>query len=249
MINYILVDDDESFLHYVKSKIDAISEDYGFKHLASFNSSKKANDEASSFDFDLLIVDYEMPVFNGVELAKRIAKSKKVIFLTSTKDNEQKIINSVDIVGFLSKPFEIEAFLNIIKNKMLDVPKSKEKNSSDSCFLPIGTGGGVHLKLNDTYFISTMRTNDGHQPKPNHVNIYGKNQELLFKNVRGTITQLAEILILKNFEKINQSTLINKIHIKQVDDVHMKLYNTKESFKISKKEKHSFLQRLKDAFS
>lgn len=249
MINYILIDDDEPTLEYVKLKIDTIAPDFELSHIASFNSSKKAYEQAGLLDFDLLIVDYDMPVFNGVELAQRIAKNKKVIFLTSTVDNEQKIVNSVNIIGFLSKPFEIDSFATIVKNKLLEAPTAKQQGAIDNYFLPIGSGGGVQLKLNDTYYISTSRNNNGQQPERNHVHIYGKNDELLFKNVRCTIKKLAEVLASENFEKINQSTMINRNLLKRMDDVHVELYNTKESFKISKQEKLSFLQRLKNKLS
>lgn len=248
MIKYILVDDDESVLRYVKSKIDSIAKEYELKHLASFNSSKKANDEAGKYDFDLLIVDYEMPVFNGVELAKRIASSKKVIFLTSTTNNEQNVINSVDIVGFLSKPFDVDAFVEILKNKLLNTPSVKSVSKKENHFLPIGNSG-VNLKLDEIYYVSTIKTINGHQPKTNYINFYGKNDALLIENVRYTIKNLATELKSDNFEKINQSTLINNKYLKRMDRGMAELYNSKEEFDFSTKDKQSLLQRLKNAFS
>ena len=89
MIRYILVDDNQSVLESVKSKIDTLPKDYDLKHVKSYHSSKKAFQEINEDDYDLLIVDFEMPVYNGIELAQKIGNNKKITSLC-VKDSSKK---------------------------------------------------------------------------------------------------------------------------------------------------------------
>ena len=84
MIKFIVVDDDKKVLEYVRSKIETLSPEFELEHINSYSSSKLAYENVDSNDYDLLIVDFEMPVYNGIELAQKIGAGKKIIFLTTT---------------------------------------------------------------------------------------------------------------------------------------------------------------------
>lgn len=245
MIRYILVDDEPKTLEKVKARIDAIAEDYELEHVASFNSSKKAFEEVSQDDYDLLIVDFEMPVYNGIELAKKIAIDKKIIFLTSTANNEKLVINNLDISGYLSKPFEVDEFEAILKNKVIGKIESiNSKKLYDHITLPIGVNKHIKFSPDKVYYIIPYRNINGEQSGKNRVHFYGKDDEILFKNVLVTVKDLIKDLSCYNFEKINQSTIINMSHIKERDNAKVSLFDCKETFKIAKKEKLRFLNRF-----
>lgn len=250
MIRYILVDDNPKVLERVKAKIDTINNDYQLKHVGSFNSSRKAFEEVNELNYDLLIVDYEMPVYNGIELAKKIASKKKIIFLTSTLNNEKEVINSLDISGYLSKPFEIDEFQEILKNKVIGKIDTIIPKQDSLITLSIGNNNDIRFASEKVYYITSKR-NNGKQPAKNCVNIYTKNDELLFnpkKKIRKSIRELKKELSVHNFEQINQSTIINIAHIKSRDNTHIELYDCKEGFVISSKEKEHFLYKLKNMF-
>jgi len=247
MLNYILVDDDTKTLKSVKKQLDSIKNVYGLQHLESFESSKKAYEDHAKHDFDLLIVDFEMPVYNGIELAQRIAKNKNVIFLTSTINNEKDIINSVNIVGYLSKPFDLNEFKNIFKNKLVNVRKQNLTNGN--IILNVGKTRTISFHSNTIYYISTARNINGYQPKKNHINFYDKDCEVIHKDVRLTITELEKKLASKGFLKIDQSTLINKKHLKERDHINLELYDCKETFMLAETQKNNFFKRLKEIFN
>ncbi|WP_373941019.1 response regulator [Polaribacter sejongensis] len=160
MIRYILVDDSPSTLKNVKAKIDKISKDYNLQHIKSYSSSLKAAEQIKQEDFDVLIVDFEMPVYNGIELAKKIAPNKKIIFLTSTINNEKLVINSLDISGFLSKPFDIEDFQVILKNKIIGQSNnSLITKNPEYITLHIGKNKDLRFKAKELYYISTASFN------------------------------------------------------------------------------------------
>ncbi|WP_299386006.1 LytTR family DNA-binding domain-containing protein [uncultured Lacinutrix sp.] len=259
MIRYILVDDDPNTLRSVKNQIDKLPKEYELQHKKSFDSSKKAYQEINEEDFDLLIVDFEMPVYNGIELAQKVATNKKIIFLTSTTNNEKKVINSLDISGYLSKPFDIEEFEAILKNKVIGkINNKKTYQKGDLVILPISKNKNMGIYPEDIYFISSALVSTGHKllngkqvkmekPEGNLVHFYGKNSEAIFEDIRITISDLESKLSYLGFRKINQSYLINTNYIRDIDNRNLKLYHCKEPFEISAKEKTSFLNNLNDA--
>jgi DNA-binding LytR/AlgR family response regulator len=197
-----------------------------------------------------------MPVYNGIELAKKIAIGKKVIFLTSTTNNEKKVINSLDISGFLSKPFDFEEFEAILKNKVIEkVNTKKPYEKGDVVLLSISKNKNIGIYPEDVFFISSALISTGYKlidnkhkkvekPQSNLVHFYGKNSEILFENVRLTISELETKLSNYNFRKINQSTLINTNYIRNIDNRNLELYYCKEPFEISVKEKTTFFEQI-----
>ncbi|RXJ51502.1 LytR/AlgR family response regulator transcription factor [Gelidibacter gilvus] len=246
MIRYILVDDNQSVLHSVKTKIDALPKDYDLQHIKSYDSSKKAFEEVNESDYDLLIVDYEMPVYNGLELAQKIGRNKKIIFLTSTIDNEKRIINTLDISGYLSKPFDLEEFKDIIKHKIIGkINPTKASLKPHIITLNISANKDVRFPTNQVYYISKSLTKNGEQPIKNYVHIYGKNDVVLYRNVRMTINDLYKILADYNFEKIDQSNIINMDYLKERDNMHIRLQDCQETFEVTTKQKPGLVAKLR----
>jgi CheY-like chemotaxis protein len=75
--------------------------------------------------FDLILLDFNMPVMNGFEFLKRLrslnlSSEPKVVILTSSHDpKEIEIANEFNVVGFINKPFYVSKILPIIKNSIL----------------------------------------------------------------------------------------------------------------------------------
>ena len=248
MIRYILVDDDPKTLDYVKSKIDTIAFDYGLKHIKSYDCSKKAFENVHIDDYDLLIVDFDMPVYNGVELAKKIAENKKTIFLTSTTNNGPKMMNAIDVSGYLNKPFDVDELRNILKNRIIGKIKKKTSNQTTTITVNIGANKDIRFAPERVYYISTSKTDNCDRPNKNCVHIYGKNDTVLFENVRVSINELQKILAPYDFEKIKQSTIINTTYLKERDNTHIKLHDCKEPFEITPNQKSSFISKLRLRF-
>lgn len=247
MIRYILVDDEPKTLERVQKKINTIAKDYNLKHIASYNNPITALAEIKEKEYDLLIVDFEMPNCNGVELAKSVATNKKIIFLTSTTNNEQMVINTLDITGYLSKPFDIDEFKTVIKNKVIG--KINATNTSykkgDSIILPIGVNKDIRFVQEQVYYIITYLNKGGELPAKNCVHFYGKNDQVLFKDVRKKIKELDKELTDYNFKKINKSTIINMSHFKERRNKTIELFDTEEEFEVAEEEKSGILAKLR----
>ncbi|MFK7749783.1 MAG: LytR/AlgR family response regulator transcription factor [Kordia sp.] len=249
-IRYILIDDEPKTIQTVKEKIDRIANDYDLEHVASYTSSKKAYEEIDSTTFDLLLVDFQMPVYNGIQLAEKIAASKKIVFLTSTTGKQTEIINNLEIAGYLSKPFEIEEFEKVLKKKVIGKIASAYVRKKDGYLsIAVGSNKNIGIYPDQVFYISTARNLNGEQPKTNCVHIYGKNDLLIHKNIRYSINKLSSLLNIYGFEKISQSTIINMTRIKERDNRNIKLYDTQETFEVTDKEKPSFIKKLVSFFS
>jgi DNA-binding LytR/AlgR family response regulator len=248
MIRYILVDDNPKTLISVKKKIDEIADIYNLKHIDSFDNPIAVFEEINEIDYDLLIVDFEMPNCNGIELALKIAKNKKIIFLTSTTNNEKEIINKLDISGYLSKPFEIDEFKEILINKILgQIYPRNNFETNNSITINVGSNRDVIFNPDTVYYISTAKFNN-QLPSKNCVNIYGKNDELLHKNVRISIKELYEKLVKFKFERMSKSTLINLKHLKERDNMHVCLINTKQTFEVTNTQKPNLINAIRNIF-
>ncbi|TXD80483.1 DNA-binding response regulator [Subsaximicrobium wynnwilliamsii] len=246
MIRYILVDDEPTTLAFVKTKIDGIAKDFNLKHVKSYSSSLKAFEEVIEEDYDLLIVDFEMSPYNGIELAKKIAENKKVVFLTSTSNNGPKMMNALDVSGYLSKPFDLEEFKDIIKHKVIGkINPTKVSQKPHTITLSIGTNKDVRFPSNQAYYMRTSRNINGEQPNKNCVHIYGKNDVVLYANLRISINELYEKLADYNFEKVDQSNIINMDYLKERDNMHIELQDCSETFEVTAKHKPGFIANLR----
>lgn len=246
MIRYILVDDDPNILARVKSKLEAISQDYGLKHIASYHSSLKASQEIDVDSYDLLIVDFEMPVYNGIELAQKIAQDKKIVFLTSTTNNAELVINSLDVSGYLNKPFDIDEFILILKNRILGkIEQQNSKLEKQHLTLPIGKLKEIRINPFDVFYITTAlipkgiteKERNAEKPQKNCVHFFGANDKILFEDVRINIKDVDTQLRPYGFVKISQQTIVNLNHVKEKNHLNLHLYRTCHGFEISTKEK------------
>jgi len=250
MIRYILVDDNPNTLVTVKNKIDKLPKEYELKHIESYDSSIKAYREINEDDYDLLIVDFEMPVYNGIDLAKKIATNKKIIFLTSTTNNGPKMMNALTVSGYLSKPFDLVEFEDILKNKIINKITPSLKQLKDNLItLKIGINKDIRFKSERVYYISSAKHKALDKlPLKNCVHIYGENDEILYQDVRLSIKDLDKKLETYNFKKISQSTIINLSHLKERDNTNISLYNVKRTFEVTVTEKTGLIDKLRAIF-
>lgn len=115
----LLVDDNEEVIYYLKKSLS-----YMYKCLVAKNG-KIGYDMAVSIMPDIVVMDYMMPVMNGIECTKAIRSNDKiknlpVIMLTGAADSEshKKAVNAGADV-FLVKPVDEELLIEHI-HKLLD---------------------------------------------------------------------------------------------------------------------------------
>ncbi|MGL4631091.1 MAG: response regulator transcription factor [Leadbetterella sp.] len=99
------------------------------------NDGQEAIDKAIDNSPDLIILDYMMPIFNGLEVARQL-KNKSltatipIIFLTARVDEETEVLAfETGAVDFVSKPVKIKAFVSRINSVLENKPKVLHSNS------------------------------------------------------------------------------------------------------------------------
>jgi len=119
----LVVDDDRAILRLYK----LILEEIGFETVECADNGKEAiktfkkNDEKP----DLVIMDYRMPIMNGIDAMLQIfeiEKSVKFIF-ASADDSVKESALSKGATAFLKKPFDIDKLHKLIVNTL---PNGKE---------------------------------------------------------------------------------------------------------------------------
>ena len=83
---------------------------------------EKDDDSSPDSPFDALILDYQMPKKNGLEIAKEIISivpNQRIIFASAYVENtlQESIKNLKKIVELMQKPFELKALVNTIEDK------------------------------------------------------------------------------------------------------------------------------------
>lgn len=113
----MVVDDEKDILSIIKRGLESknrfqvdtfIDAGYALESLK-----KKPNDY-----YDLVLTDIRMPKINGFELYRRIKESNphmKIVFITAFEINKEeftKVIPSVDVLDFISKPVSMSTLVN-----------------------------------------------------------------------------------------------------------------------------------------
>ncbi len=116
----MVVDDEKDILSIIKRGLESNN---AF-NIETFQNADSALDSLFSHDenyYDLILTDIRMPKINGFELYRR-AKEKfpkiKVVFITAFEINREefnKVIPSVDVLDFITKPISIGALSEKLK--------------------------------------------------------------------------------------------------------------------------------------
>ncbi len=121
MILRIAIVDDNSFLiHAIKEKL-SFFEDISVRHTC-LNGSELLAKLDESHNIDLILMDIEMPVLNGIETTQMVKQKYpqlKIIMLTAF-DNDEHIFNAIKAGadGYLLKEISPEALYNGIKETL-----------------------------------------------------------------------------------------------------------------------------------
>ncbi len=95
MIKIAIVDDNTFLIHAIKEKL-SFFEDISLKHT-SLNGSELLTKLQDNHNLDLILMDIEMPVLNGIETTQMIKQKYphiKIIMLTAF-DNDEHIFNAI----------------------------------------------------------------------------------------------------------------------------------------------------------
>ena len=113
----MVVDDERDILSIVKRGLESKNR-FQVETFIDAESALESLKENSGDYYDLVLTDIRMPKINGFELYRRIKESNphmKIVFITAfeiNKDEFSKVIPSVDVIDFISKPVSMSTLIN-----------------------------------------------------------------------------------------------------------------------------------------
>ena len=125
MNKVLVIDDDQPVLNYLRIFL-LQTDEYEVTTLAN---SRKAYEEIQNNNYDLILLDMDMPDVTGIDILKYIQENEvdvETIVLTGVEDLELAVsAMKVGAYDYLTKPVDNERLLRIMKNA-LDRKKSRD---------------------------------------------------------------------------------------------------------------------------
>ena len=143
----MLLDDELTGLSYLKMLCEQIPE---LEVVKAFNSPLKFFTELPKLDFDLCILDIEMPEMNGLQVAN-LLNGRPVIFTTAYKEYAADAFD-LNAVDYVRKPLTKERLEKAVKKAFILLNNSKEKKE----FFQLNTDKGkAILFFNQILYLSS----------------------------------------------------------------------------------------------
>jgi len=181
----LLLDDELPGLAYLKMLCEQIPE---LEVIKAFNRSDVFLSEIPDIDFDLCILDIEMPQTNGIQLAK-LLKGKSVIFATAHKE---------DAVDFVRKPIRLERLQKAVQKAISQARASRHIKK----YIYLNTDKGKSLLYVDQ--LCRIKTSEIDSRDKNV--LFKDGARICLKNI--SFDKLQDLLPQNQFCRINKQEMI-----------------------------------------
>ncbi len=203
-----IVIDDEPMAHQVLEHY--ISQTPGLQHLASFRNAVEAFEYLGRHKVELLFLDIEMPLVNGLHFLKALTVKPKTIFTTAYKQYAFESYE-LDAVDYLLKPFSYERFMKAVNKAGLS--KTAAENDFTKHLLIKDGQSLLNLKQQDIIYIEGSK---------DYVKVFTNEKSyLVYQTLKGILGQLKP----KQFLQAHRSYIVNKNHVQRIVDNRLILDN------------------------
>lgn len=190
----VVVDDEYPALQLIKlycKNIDTI------EVVESFTKATEAFEYLQNNRVDLLLLDIQMPLMNGIEVLKQLAKKPICIFITANADYAVKAFE-LDVIDYLVKPVSFERFEKAIE-------KAVEFYYYKTSIMPIAEK--KYLMVKADYKITKINTDDISwiEGSGEYVKIITEDKTIL---VLDSLTNYMENLLPSGFLRIHKSFIL-----------------------------------------
>lgn len=229
-----MLDDEIPGLTYLKMLCEQIPE---LEIVKAFNSPTVFLEEMKNIDFDICILDIEMPEINGLQVAN-LLNGKLVIFTTAYNDYAAEAFD-IDAIDYVRKPIKKERLQQAV-NKAIS--KFSEKTPPKQ-LIHLNTDKGKALIFFDQLLYVKIALHDSRDKIAYLVD----GSVLTLKNI--TFDKLMEMLPSTQFVRVNKRELIalKVIQVYGFDEISINVKDeTGENIKITLSEiyKNDFLSKV-----
>lgn len=219
MIKCVILDD-EPFAHQVLEHYIAETPDLVL--AAGYRNAVEAFEYLGKHKTDILFLDIEMPLVNGITFLKALPNPPKTIFTTAYKQYAFEGFE-LDAVDYLLKPFSYDRFIKAVaKTGCL----AKPVEAVTSTIIIKDKQGLLNLKQQDIIYVEGCK---------DYVKIItGNNTHIIYHTLKGILERLDPLI----FTQAHRSYIVNKTYVNRIQDDNLILSN--QSFipigKVYKKE-------------
>lgn len=189
----VLLDDELPGLTYLKMLCEQLPE---VEVVKAYNNPEALIKDLPILEFDLCILDIEMPGFNGLQIAN-LLRGKAVIFTTAYKEYAAEAFD-LDAIDYVQKPVKMER-LHLAIEKAISRLSSKELKKT---FFQLNTDQGKSL----IFFNQLAYIKASSADSRDKVAVLLNGSSITMKNV--TFSKLEAILPPSEFVRINKGEMI-----------------------------------------
>jgi DNA-binding LytR/AlgR family response regulator len=189
-----LLDDELPALSYIKALCEQLPD---VEVVKAFNDGDKFLEAAKELDFNLCILDIQMPKYSGLEIAEQL-QNKLIIFTTAYKEFAAEAFD-LNAVDYIRKPIQKERFeqaiakAKTILKQQLSLQKTQALWNTDK--------GKTLLGFDDMLYITASETDSRDKL------VYLTNgQKTIIKNT--SFEQILSVLPTNKFCRINKKDVI-----------------------------------------
>lgn len=187
----IIVDDEELARELIETYLSRLD---NFELIASCASAIEAHKILQNKKIDLIFMDIEMPILNGIDFIKSIKIVPQVIFTTAYRDYaiEGFELNAID---YLLKPIVFERFFKAIEKFLVQNKPNNLIEKKESIYIKINKKN-IKIVLNDILYLESVK---------DYIRIHFNKETMMFKNGITTFQQKLD----KRFIRVHRSFIVN----------------------------------------
>lgn len=198
-----IVDDDKTFIETMKNYISMRQAEVGTNNIVNTFTNALDFLEAYTPDYDVVFLDIEMPLMNGLDAARKLRETDITVCIIFITSMAQYAINGyeVEALDYIVKPLSY----NVFRDKMIRAENYISKNCSGKIIIK-GKSKIYSIKANDILYISKNK---------NYI-CYHTSSGIIEE--RGTITDAEKKIPALQFAKISYGCIVNLAHIRSFDN-------------------------------
>ncbi len=214
-IRCLIIDDEPPALQLLEKYAGMIDQ---LEVVGTCQSAVKAFDLLKDREVDLLFLDIQMPVLNGIDFIKTLKNPPAIIITTAYREYALDGYD-LDIIDYLLKPIAFDRFLKAVdrfreRSLSTNAEQKDTKSQPDHIYFNVNR---THHKviLNDILYIESLK---------DYVRIHTKNDRLV---VKGNLGSIMKELPADRFVRIHRSFAIAPRYVKSYNQSEVEIMDTK----------------------
>lgn len=230
-IKCLLIDDEPPAIELLETYCGMVDQ---LEVVGTSNSSVKAFDMLKEIKADLIFLDIQMPVLNGIDFIKTLKNPPKIVITTAHREYALDGFE-LDVVDYLLKPISFDRFLKAVdRYRERSVPTTVtvqgKEDVPEHIFFNVNR---THHKvmINDIRYVESLK---------DYVRIHTIKDSLV---VKGNIGSILKVLPQGQFIRVHRSFVVSTIHVNTYNQSEVDIDGIKIPIGMSYKD------QVKDSFS